>query len=104
MWNFLWTPKTLHKWIGAVVSSILQNAPSEVPHQENPVPVPSTSQSLGSVEPKKKKEKKVHKCPHCDFTKTKTNDIKDHVIAVHGEGFICNEGGVHKQDSATKRI
>ena len=89
--------KVVQRVQGTVVPSILQNAPSsEVPHQENSVPVPFTSQSLGSVKPKKKKEKKVHKCPHCDYTKTKTNDINDHVIAVHGEGFICNEG-VHKQ-------
>ena len=88
--------KVVQRVQGAVVPSILQNAPSsEVPHQENPVPVPSTSQSLISVEPKKKKQK-VHKCPHCDVTKTKTNDINDHIISVHGEGFIYNEG-VHKQ-------
>ena len=70
--------KVVQRVQGAVVPSILQNAPSsEVPHQENPVPVPSTSQSLSSVEPKKKKEKKIHNCPHCDVTKTKTNDINE---------------------------
>ena len=90
---------------GAVVPSILQNAPSsEIPHQENPVPALSTSQSLISVEPKKKKQKQLHQCPQCDVTKTKTNDIKDHIISVHGEGFICKEGGAQTEDSATKRI
>ena len=43
---------------GAIVPSILQNPPSsEIPHQENPVPVLSTSQSLISVEPKKKNKR-----------------------------------------------
>ena len=50
------------------------------------------------------KPKNVHKCPQCDVTKTNTNDIKDHIIAVHGEGFICNQGGVPTKHSATKKI
>ena len=52
------------------------------PAPEPPGPIPS----------KKKKPPKLHKCPQCNVTKSKTNDLKDHIQTVHGPGYICNEG------------
>ena len=96
--------KVVQRVKGAVVPSILQNPPSpQKSIQENPVPVPPCPEPFVPLQSKKKKPPKLHQCPQCGVTKSKTNDLKDHIQSVHGEGYICNEGACTNKKFTQKK-
>ena len=58
------------------------------------VPSPPSEEPLPSASPASKKQPKVYKCKKCGVIKTKSNDLKDHIVSKHsGKAFTCEHCG-----------